>query len=514
MTIPERLRNLRNQITTWCSGPHILAFVPALCLGAFWLGGEMALMLVALGLPLFIVVVNPSALQGSKAERSPVRGIVPRDAFLSRIENVNLTARQDGLQSVVMVIELADYDVLAERHGHTAAELVMQRIGDRIEGLLRDNDSVAQLGDRRVAICVSPVQRLDLESCIQLAGRLQTAVEEPVSVSELAIYATAAVGFCMLTRAPGSTGKAWFEAAETALNEARRRAPNAIRAYSNEMRKVAAARQSMREEAREALENGQIQPWFQPQLNTDTGRISGFEALARWIHPENGVVPPADFLTVLEESGLLDRLGEVMLYNALTALKTWDASGIVVPCIGVNFSGSELNNPKLVDKISWELDRFDLSADRLAVEVLETVVSSSPSDVVSRNVKALEELGCRIDLDDFGTGHASIAAIRRFNVTRIKIDRSFVSKCDRDPDQRTLLSAILTLAERLEIETLAEGVETVGEHALLAQLGCNHVQGFGIGRPMPFEKTLEWAHQHEAKLSAPPSIPGRQGGKR
>lgn len=507
------LTSIRTRIAAWFTGPQVLAFVPALCLAAFWLGGEMALMLVALGLPLLVVIVNPDALRAQATALRKVRGFVSREDFATVIEGVNATARQDGLNSMVLVLELNEYEGLVERYGQAAAETVVGRIGERFENLLREHDAVSQLGDRRFGICLGPVQNLDLEVCIQLAGRLQTSVEEPVNLDGSTVYTTAAIGFCLLQRAPGSTGTSWFQAAETALNEARKRSPSAIRAYSQEMKKIAAARSLMRDDAQAALENGQMQPWFQPQINTDTGKVSGFEALARWIHPERGVISPGEFLPVLEECGLMDRLGEVMLYHSLTALKAWDSVGVHVPCAGVNFSDSELNNPRLVEKVQWELDRFDLSPDRLAVEILETVVSSSPGDTVARNVKALGDLGCRIDLDDFGTGNASIAAIRRFNVTRIKIDRSFVSKADRDQDQRTVVSAILTLAERLEIETLAEGIETVGEHALLAQLGCDHVQGFGIGRPMPFEKTVEWIHQHEAKLADTPTVPGRRASK-
>jgi len=201
----------------------------------------------------------------------------------------------------------------------------------------------------------------------------------------------------------------------------------------------------------------------------------------------------------------------VMLYQSLTALKAWDSSDNHVPSVGVNFSFNELRNPLLVDKIRWELDRFDLSPDRLSVEILETVVTDAPDDVIAMNIHGLGALGCGIDLDDYGTGHASIASIRRFPVTRIKIDRSFVMKADRDPEQQKLVGALLTMAERLGLETLAEGVETVGEHALLAQLGCDHVQGFGIARPMPFDQTLDWIAAHTAKLQDAPRI-GRESG--
>jgi EAL domain-containing protein (putative c-di-GMP-specific phosphodiesterase class I) len=205
----------------------------------------------------------------------------------------------------------------------------------------------------------------------------------------------------------------------------------------------------------------------------------------------------------------MERLSQVMLFHSLTAIKAWDAAGVEVPSVGVNFATQELRNPGLADNIRWELERFGLSSDRLSVEILETVMTDQPDDVVTRNIAALSAMGCRIELDDFGTGHASISAVRRFNISRIKIDRSFVMKSDRDPEQQKLIAAILTMAERLDLETLAEGVETVGEHALLSQLGCDHVQGFGIGRPMPFDQTLDWITAHQSKLQDAPAI-GRQ----
>ena len=148
-----------------------------------------------------------------------------------------------------------------------------------------------------------------------------------------------------------------------------------------------------------------------------------------------------------------------------------------------------------------ELDRFDLSPDRLTVEVLEDVAADLSNEVAIRNVRALSELGCGIDLDDFGTGHASITNIRRFAVRRLKIDRSFVTRVDVDMEQQRYVAAVLSMAEQLGLETLAEGVETAGEHAMLAQLGCAHVQGFGVARPMPFEDTIDWVCRYRDKIA-------------
>ncbi len=495
------------------TGPPILAFLPAITLAAFWLGGEVALVVFALGIPLFIALfgtfVTARAKQGNPHDS--VTGLLLRDGFEQMVDGIFYTTETSGLQSACFVLELDGYRDLSDHHGQSAADQIAQRSADRLVSTLRDGDWVARISDSRFAVCLMGVRHFDLELCIQLSGRMQTTVEDAMPLDGMSIYMTCSVGFCLRSRAPGSTGKEWLGAAFTALSDAQQTGPSSIRAYSDEMRRKSRARSDLRDEAAAALENGEIQPWYQPQISTDTGKVSGFEALARWSHPENGIIAPDVFLPIMEETGLVERLGQVMLYHALTATKAWDCAGVSVPQVGVNFASDELRNPGLVDKIRWELDRFDLPPGRLAVEILETVMTDTPDDTISRNITGLARLGCRIDLDDYGTGHASIASLRRFAVSRIKIDRSFVMKADRDPEQQRLISAILAMAERLELETLAEGVETVGEHALLAQLGCNHVQGFGIAHPMPFDQTLDWITAHEAKLQNVPVI-GRETG--
>ena len=498
--LPDLLRIL--------SGPSALAFLPALTLGAYWIGGEIALLVAALALPLAFAVLRANGHGGANrlASRDSVTGLLLRDGFETALEGIYDDTESSGMKSACFVLELDDCRELADRHGQGAVDLVVQRCGERILATMRDGDTVARLGDSRFAVCLMPVRQMDLELCIQLAGRLQNTIEEPVSLDGLSLYVSCTIGFCLRSRAPGKSGTDWMTATLDALGDALQSGPSGIRAYSAEIQRKTKTRNDLRIDAAAALENGQIQPWYQPQISTDTGKVSGFEALARWKHPVHGMIAPDAFIPVMEQAGLLERLGQVMLYNALTALKAWDSAGANVPCVGVNFATDELRNPALIDKIRWELDRFDLAPDRLCVEILESVVTDNPDEIITRNIAGLGKLGCRIDLDDFGTGHASIASIRRFAISRIKIDRSFVMKADRDPDQQRLVGAILTMADRLGIETLAEGVETVGEHALLAQLGCDHVQGFGIGRPMPFDQTLDWIAAHEGKIQAAPPI--------
>ncbi len=501
---PPSLERLRRHAAAIMTGPPGLAFLPALCLAGFWFGGEDTLMAIAALVPFTYLLVS-SILQRNRLKQA-FEGVNERTTFEELTEDICIKARETGRQSALFAIGIEDYEGLTERYGQAATDAVVRTTGERIATVLRSGDIVGQLGDARFGVTMAPVRRLDLESCIQLAGRIQNAIEEPISVDGMMVYVTGSVGFCLRSRAPRKLACDWIDAASNALREAQRRGPSAIRAFSEEMRRDTQNRAAMREEVAHALDAGQIQPWFQPQISTETGQVTGFEALARWSHPTRGMISPAEFLPAIEEAGLLERLAEVMMYHAFAALKAWDGSGVMVPQVGVNFAGSELSNPRLVEKIRWELDRFDLEPERLVVEILETVVAHNPDDMITRNIIALGDLGCRVDLDDFGTGNASIASIRRFSVGRIKIDRSFVMKADRDPEQQRMIGAILTMAERLGVETLAEGVESVGEHALLAQLGCDHVQGYGVARPMPFEQTLDWISRHNAKIRDMPRI--------
>jgi diguanylate cyclase len=501
----------RGRLSKWLHGAHMLAFLPALTLAGFWIGGEMALIAIALGLPA-LYALSSDGTTGPLDPDRPLPDLVDGAAASELADQMLARAGSSNLATACFMLEAEGLDSIRRRVGDDTVQDLRNMLLRRLRALMRRGDCAARIGDSRYLVLLGPSLRLDLEALLTLADRMQRALEEPVESDVGTHYLSVAVGFCGSSRLPGTPDGAQFvEAAQTALSEALSNSPSAIRAWSDSMRAERRARKSLLAEVERALAKGQIQPWFQPQLCTSTGRISGVEALARWLHPERGIVPPMEFLNALEESGQLDRLSEVMLQHSLTALRSWDAAGIEIPRVSVNFSDVELRSPQLVERIKWELDRFNLPASRLGVEVLETVIAESPEGVVAKNITGLSRLGCQVDLDDFGTGHASITALRRFTVHRLKIDRSFVTRVDRDEEQRRMLAAVLGLADRLGLETVAEGVESVSEHALLAQLGCDHVQGFGIARPMPPDQLSTWARAHAERVHAAQQI-GRSAG--
>ncbi len=295
-------------VGTYLRRPELMVFLPAATLAAFWLGGEQILVLVALGLPLVFALAGafrfgaqpPYPAEALSGLALPARVVDALDAAMN-------SAPQSGLVTGCLVVQFDDAESLLDRHGRAAQAEVLAHAGQRLASVLRPGDTVARLEGGGFAVALSPVRRLDLETMVQLAARLQTALATPFSVDRARLYVTVSVGFCLGVRSPGPTGSALLDAAQVAADEALRNGPGAIRAYAADMARTRADRDAMRDGLEAALDGGQIVPWFQPQVSTDTGAITGFEALARWNQPELGLIPPGEFLTAIDVAGLAER---------------------------------------------------------------------------------------------------------------------------------------------------------------------------------------------------------------
>ena len=254
---------------------------------------------------------------------------------------------------------------------------------------------------------------------------------------------------------------------------------------------------SLTHDLNSAFDNQEIRPHFQPQVSLKDGQITGMEALARWHHPAHGMVAPLAFLSSVAQAQLWHTLTDTILHQSLSAIRDLQDAGIFIPQVGVNFAQADLEHPQLMTRILWSLDQFDLQPNRLSIEVLENVVVQDAASPVRHSVNSLAKLGCHIDLDDFGTAQNPFDSLRQLNIDRMKIDRSFVYNIDRDAKKQDMLAAVVLLAQRLNLDTIAEGIETDAELGVVQKLGCGHAQGYGIGRPMPLDQLQNWARQYQ-----------------
>ena len=254
---------------------------------------------------------------------------------------------------------------------------------------------------------------------------------------------------------------------------------------------------SLTHDLNSAFDNQEIRLHFQPQVSLKDGQITGMEDLARWHHPAHGMVAPLAFLSSVAQAQLWHTLTDTILHQSLSAIRDLQDAGIFIPQVGVNFAQADLEHPQLITRILWTLDQFDLQPNRLSIEVLENVVVQDAASPVRHSVNSLAKLGCHIDLDDFGTAQNPFDSLRQLNIDRMKIDRSFVYNIDRDAKKQDMLAAVVLLAQRLNLDTIAEGIETDAELGVVQKLGCGHAQGYGIGRPMPLDQLQNWARQYQ-----------------
>ena len=422
---------------------------------------------------------------------------LPNATYLhAHLDRLAAGAGRADTHVAVLRIDIDRFKVLAETLGKRSCDEVIRLVARRIKRSLRNEDFAAYLGGDDFVVVAADLE--DGNAAAAVAQRVQAALGKPFSIAGGARRLTCGIGVTLMSDDRPETER-MLANANIALTEAQSAGPGNVRYFREEQRAEVERRETLYTELVAGLERGELVPFFQPQIDLATGAFAGFEALVRWYHPTHGLLTPAAFLDFAEQVDLTDRIGEVVLTRALEAMSAWAQAGLDVPEVGVNFALTQLRDPRLIEKIKWEVERFDVEPSRLAIEVLETVLIKSDADMVVRNLRGLASAGFRIELDDFGTGHASISNLRRFMVNRIKIDRSFVSGIETSTEQQQRTASMIAMARALGISTLAEGVETEDAETMLRRLGCHYFQGYLVARPMPLAETFAWLRTWRAR---------------
>ncbi|MBB4286715.1 EAL domain-containing protein [Roseospira goensis] len=404
-----------------------------------------------------------------------------RTLFRDRLHQAVQQARRVQGTVSVLFVDLTQFSRVNDTLGHDLGDQILMTVGSRINAAVAEEvDTVARMGGDEFAIIQSG--HSGAEAAATLARRLARIIETPVEVGENTVNLRATVGIAMYP-GDGTDPDNLIKNADLAMHRVARAEGEDYRFFSNDMNNEARIRLDLEADLRRALERGELENYYQPQYDM-SGALVGMEALVRWRHPIHGLVPPGQFITVAEESGLIMPLGEGVLNRALSDLAGWRAAGLPLIPVAVNISAVQFRDAGLVDRICQALESHRLPPDALDLELTESMLMGEHAGAVAF-LSQLAAEGFRIAIDDFGTGYSSLNYLKRFPVHKLKIDQSFVQHLREDTNDTILVRAIINLGHSLGMTVIAEGVETEDQLAYLRQEGADVVQGYLFSRPVP-----------------------------
>ncbi|MDX1405152.1 MAG: EAL domain-containing protein [Woeseiaceae bacterium] len=425
----------------------------------------------------------------------PVTKLPNRLKLVDELQLLIEKAERAGTDTAVVVLDLERFSFLNETMGYDSGTELLNTVGRRLEKFCLDLEAsqgsvVGRFGADEFA-CLIPGIR-DAEMLERIVEDMIIVVEEPFLVDGRDIFLKASIGVATHP-AHGEDAKSVFRAAEAALHRSMRKLQGRVTYYRREMQHRAQSRFDMEAELRNAMDNGDIIAWFQPQLCLKSGKIAGVEALARWVREDGTVVPPAQFVPLSEEMGVSDVLFETVMRYVCSAVSRWQQeSGWDIP-VSVNLSAHQLRNHKLVDTIKAILRKQKVEQKLINLELTETALLEDLT-IARPLLMDLSFYGVGIHIDDFGTGYSSLSYLAELPVQTLKIDRSFVERLSESTNNARVVQAIIALGKAMELSVIAEGIETEQQLMLVHTFGCDLAQGFFIGKPMQEQEFLDWVY--------------------
>jgi len=434
------------------------------------------------------------------AYHDPLTGLPNRLAFESQLELAIRSAERDGRQVALMLIDLDHFKTVNDTLGHPVGDELLKSVARRLRDCVRASDIVARLGGDEFVVVQPDID--SAMSAVALAGKVRHRLAEEVhAIGPHRLFATPSIGISLYPT-DGRDLETLLRNADVAMYHAKDVGRNNYQFYARSMNEAAGERLRLENALRQALasvtpDHSPFSLHFQPQIDTRNGRIAGLEALARWHDPVLGDVPPVRFIRIAEESGLIQPLGDWIIWETCRQIRRFRDAGLDGLRVAVNISAQQLRHENLPALIRGILVCYDLSAADLEIEITESTAMQNPELTLSV-LDQLSDMGMLLAIDDFGTGYSSLAYLKHLPIQRLKLDRSFVKDLESDANDAAICSATVALGHKLGLELVAEGVETVGQRDFLAELGCDFVQGFLYSRPLPADAVIEFVRAHRA----------------
>ncbi len=409
----------------------------------------------------------------------------------SRLDEAVRNHQVGGDRLAVLVIDIDDFTKLNDALGHRVGDALLQQVANRLVETVRTSDLVARVGSDEFAVVLGRLRHPD--DAERVATKLGELLSEPYEVDAEQVTATVSIGVAGFP-VDGAGPEMLLRNADAALSYAKSRGRANVQLFEPRMNADLLQRLQLEAGLRRAIDKREFEVHFQPRISLATGRVVAAEALLRWRHPEQGILEPSSFITVAEDSGLMQPIGEIVLHAACQAARSWTAAGLGELVVSVNLSPREFRGRSLLPIVSQALIDSGLDAERLEVEITEAALMRD-LDKAEQVLVGLQTMGVRIALDNFGTGYSSLSNLRRFPLNSLKIDGQFVRAAPDDEADARIVAALAGLATGLGLHVVAEGVETEQQLQFVRHCGCNEAQGFHLSRALPAEQFQQFARQ-------------------
>jgi diguanylate cyclase (GGDEF)-like protein/PAS domain S-box-containing protein len=434
------------------------------------------------------------------AHHDPLTGLPNRLLFHDRLQHAMARAARGDEQLAVIFIDLDRFKNVNDTLGHHIGDELLKQVAATLSGCLRDGDTLARLGGDEFIVLLEDVD--GERGARMVAEKLMRLFEQPVLVSDYELFVTGSVGISLFPQDAGDLN-VLIRNADVAMYQAKARGRNGYAFYAPSMDGEGVERLRLEALLRRAIEKNEIWLAYQPQVEIDSGRLIGVEALVRWNSPELGQLGPDRFIPLAEDIGFINQLGGWVLEQACRQMRRWDQAGLVVPKIAVNLSARQFDRGGLAASVERVLRETGLPAQRLQLEVTESVIMNTGDAM--QYINELHAIGVELAIDDFGTGYSSLAYLKQLPVQTLKIDRSFIRDISTDAtnkeNEEAIAIAIIQLGKSMNLAVIAEGVETVEQAAFLLRHGCRRAQGYLYARPLPPEQLLaQWGQNTNARL--------------
>jgi diguanylate cyclase (GGDEF)-like protein/PAS domain S-box-containing protein len=420
-----------------------------------------------------------------------------RRLFQDRLDQAFAQAKRHNGSFALVFLDLDRFKGVNDTLGHAIGDTMLCQAAARLKECLRGNDTVARLGGDEFVILLSDYREED--NLPKIATKMLKALAEPYDLGIREVFGTTSIGIALYP-IDGESPADLFRCADMAMYAAKNTGGNAFRFYSDEMNKQAVARMDLEGNLRRALDNGEFFLEYQPQVDLMANKVVGVEALLRWQHPQLGIIPPAQFIPLAEETNLILSLGEWVMQEVFEQGVRWEQEGYLPFRVAINVSGRQFAQSDFVETVKRLLKKTGVNPKLLEFEMTESVVMNDVSATVE-TLNAIRALGINIAIDDFGTGYSSLSCLKHLPVNRLKIDRSFVAELQTNAEDRAIVEATIAMAKKLHLEVTAEGVETEGQYGFVQERECDEVQGFYFSRPIAAQTFADkWLSKREGEV--------------